>query len=394
MLALALVVFLSGFVTGMTRSVVKNSTKNETGHILITTKGFQDKKRFMPVNEYIKDTGKVEQILLQNPELKKRIKDFNERISFGILLQYQGLNKPVFAMAGDPEKEKKYLMLNKALVKGKYLTDDAGAKGHPILIGQQVADTLKIGVGDTTTVLIQGADYSPHIPTLRIAGIFKTGLNMMDDQVFQMKISDARSILGMGKGAQKIMVFIDDYRDSAKVAQVIKQVLKDSGLKQKFAVLPWDRAGGYAEVISVASSVYNYLYFIVALLGAIIITNIMTMVVMERRKEIGILKSMGFSKREIWVLFFAEGTMLGTIGSVLGVIIGFILSLYFVFHGIDFSSSIAQMNMPIDSVIPVVFTVSSVMGVMVIGIIVASIVAILPARRASKMNAVDAIKSV
>ncbi len=394
MLSLALVMFLSGMVVGLTRSVVKNSTKNETGHILITTKSFQDKKRFMPVDKYIKNPKVIEDLIMKDAKVGKEIEDFNERILFGILLQYEGRNKPVIAMAGDPEKEKNYLMLNKSIVEGAYLTEHSKGRGHAILIGKRVADTLKIGVGDTMTVLVQGADYSPHIPTLKVKGIFQTGLNMMDDQVFQMNIDNARKILGMKKGAQQIMIFLKDYRKADKIAPLIKGILNNAGLKQQLSVVPWSEAGGYAATIATMGATYNMLYFIVVLLGAIIITNIMTMVVMERRKEIGIIKSMGFSKREVMLLFFMEGTILGTIGTVLGIISGFILSLYFVINGIDFSSSVGQMNMPMDGIIHVVFTVSGVVSVMFIGILVASVVSVFPAWRAAKMNVVDAIKSV
>lgn len=392
-LSMGLVLFLNGMVIGLTRSVVKNSTKNETGHVLITTKGFADKKRFMLVNEYIKKPEKLEKLLMRDPVLKKDIVDFNERIVFGILLQYEGRNKPVIAMAGDPAKETNYLMLNRSVIEGKYLPLRMQDK-HYILIGKKIADTLKIGTGDQTKVLIQGADYSPHIPTLTVRGIFKTGLNMMDNRVFQMDINDARRILGMGKGAQEIMVFLKDYKDADKVAGRIEAILSKSDFKQKFSVLPWTKAGGYASMILNMEAVYNFLYFIIALLGAVIITNIMTMVVMERRKEIGIIKSMGFNNREVMLLFFIEGVILGIIGSIAGVIIGYVASLYPMIKGIDFSSSLSNMNMPMESVIYVVFTAGGIISVMLIGIFTASLVSVFPARKAAKMNVVEAIKSV
>jgi putative ABC transport system permease protein len=116
--------------------------------------------------------------------------------------------------------------------------------------------------------------------------------------------------------------------------------------------------------------------------------------VLERRKEIGIIKSMGFSRPEILFMFLMEGSVLGLIGSISGVVMGTLVTIYFVINGLDLTSMISQLNMPIDNVIKFVITIPGIIGTMFIGIIVAAIVSVLPSRRAAKMNVVDAIKSV
>jgi putative ABC transport system permease protein len=395
--------FLQGFIGGMTRSVIKNSTKNESGHIRITTHGFLDKKRFMPVDENILEPEKLIGLITNDQKIGKEIDLVSERFYFGLLLQHQGNNKSAIAIGGDPDQEKKLLMLNKSIVSGNYFQEKSagastkspgGKKIHEIIMGKKMADTLRLKIGDTTTVLVQGSDYALHVPTLKLVGIFQTGLNEMDDLVFQMPLKDAKDIMHCGDSAQQIMIMLKNYQDSDRVAGLITAKLKGNKEYHNLAVIPWTKAGGYAETLQDLMSMYALIYLVIAFLGAFIITNIMMMVVLERRKEIGIIKSMGFSRMEVLLLFLLEGTALGTVGSMSGIVLGILASLYFIFHGIDFSSSIGQMNMPIDNVIKITLSVPGVIGIMFLGIVVASVVAVIPSRQAAKMNAVDAIKSV
>ena len=267
-------------------------------------------------------------------------------------------------------------------------------KVHEIIMGKKMADTLGLKIGDTTTVLVQGSDYALHVPALQLKGIFQTGLNDIDDEVFQMPLKDAKEIMHCGDSAQQIIIMLKHYQKADEIAGMINTKLKGNKDYSDIAVLPWTKAGGYAQTFNEIKGIYGIIYMVIAFLGAFIITNIMMMVVLERRKEIGIIKSMGFSRGEVLLLFLMEGTALGALGSLSGILLGILSSLYFIFNGIDFSSSVGQMNMPMDNVIKMSLSVPGVIGIMFLGIIVASVVAIIPSRAAAKMNAVDAIKSV
>ena len=397
-LSLMIIVFLKGMVDGMNDSIIKNSTKNETGHIRITTKEFNEKIHFMPVTENIADPDGLIALIQSDPKISNEVSLITERIYFPILLQYSGNNKSAVVVAGDIEKEKQLLMLNKSIKKGKYLDDQAvdesGKKVREIIMGKNIADILEMGVSNTTTVMLQGSDYSIHIPTLKLVGIFQTGINSLDDSIFQMSLKDAKEVLHTSGGSQQIIIMLKDYRKSDAVAALIQAKLDQSEVFKGMAVTPWLKAGGMAAFMQQAMKIYNFIYFVVAFLGALIITNIMMMVVLERRKEIGIMKSMGFSRPEILILFLFEGIALGTVGSISGVVLGVLSSLYFVFQGIDFTTVMSSLTFPMDNVIKFSLSVPGIIAMMLLGIIVASLVSILPSRQAAKMNAVDAIKSV
>ena len=93
--------------------------------------------------------------------------------------------------------------------------------------------------------------------------------------------------------------------------------------------MPWTKSGSFADLMLLMDKMFGWIYVIIAFLGAFVIANVMMMVVLERKKEIGLLKSMGMPKREILYLFLVEGSLLGAIGSAAGILIGLGLCLLF-----------------------------------------------------------------
>ncbi|MBD3390667.1 MAG: FtsX-like permease family protein [Chitinivibrionales bacterium] len=384
-LAIAFVTFFRGFAGGLIRSIVKNYTKNETGHIRITTNAFADKSRFNPVTENIDDPERIVDAIRSDAEIGPEVNLVTERITFGVLLSKRGHNKAAVALGGDPGTEKELMMLQNSIRRGRYLRG-----GRETIVGAKIADALNLEPGDTLKVMTQGADYALHLRKFAVVGIFETGLNMLDDRFFQIPLEDAKKLLRTGGGTQQILIMLKDYRAADEVAGKIAALLGDEDLD----VASWSSRGDWAAMVRMAGTIYNYIYFFVAFLGAFIITNIMMMVVLERRKEIGIIKSMGFSRFQVLSLFLAEGTILGLIGSGAGLGIGAVINVFFAVKGLDMTAMMSSFNFPMDNVIYFDISPASFLNVLAIGVVVSAIVSMLPAWRASRMNAVDAIKSV
>jgi putative ABC transport system permease protein len=386
MLAIAFIVCMQGMIGGFLGSVVKNYTRNETGHVRITTKAFQEKYRFMPVTENVGDPQSIIKAIRNDPRVAPHVTTITERITFGVLLSNAGNNKTALAMAGDPAVEKKLLLLGKSILPGgRYIS-----KERETIVGARIAQTLGFKVGDTMKVMAQGSDYALHMRKFVIVGIFKTGLKMLDDAVFQVPLSDARQLLRTGAATQQIIIMLDNYRRAEAVAAAIDTRLGDKNL----AVTPWSRIGDYGRIVKFSSSVYFMIYAVVALLGAFIIGNIMMMVVLERRREIGVLKSMGFRQSEVLSLFVCEGMALGLIGSVAGTLLGAAISTVLHFHGIDFTRALGSVNMPMDNVVYFTISAGGLVQAIAIGTIVSALLSLVPSWQAARMNPVEAIKSI
>ncbi len=378
------VVLLQGMTGGFLDSMVKNYTKNESGHVRVTTKTFHDRIRFMPVNENMENPKAVFDAIASDPALSSEVRVATERVTFGVLLDHEGKNKPALAMAGDPKVEKDLLMLEQAVMPGgRYIENEREA-----IIGRKLAEALDFQVGDTLKVAASGADDALHLRKFTIVGLFDSGLNMLDERVFQIGLSDAKKLLRMGDTAQQIIIMARDPGQADQLAARVKTLLNNPGLH----VASWTENSDVYKMVTLASTIYNFFYLCVALLGSFIIGNILMMVVMERRREIGVLRAMGFQRGEILRLFIAEGMVLGFAGSLLGVVLGLAVNLFFHFHGMDFSSMMGVGNIPIDNVIYPKISLANTLMALAIGTLVSALVSIIPSQRAARLQVADAIR--
>jgi len=400
-LATLLVVAGNGLTEGFLDSMVRNYAKNETGHVNITTSSYRERARFLPIDDYIADADQLVSEIEQmdgagagtgagaGPAYAGSGITAAPRIRFGILLSSGLFTKPAVAITGDPEKEKSLLMLNRNILPGGSYCDEPGTA----IIGSGLAKDLGLKPGDKLKIIATRADGGIGFKSLKVSGIFQTGTNALDGSIFQMRLDDAQNMLGIPGGAQQILVMLQDYRLADTWQKKIGAVLAAHGQGQ-LSVLPWSAIGDYPKLILMASSIYMAMWFFIALLGAFIIANIMTMVVLERRRETGILMAMGMPPRRIILSFLLEGTMMGFGGSVLGTAAGIAFNAAFSRKGFDLSSALAGFSWPIDNIIKPTISVSGVLAGILFCTVAAAIMSLLPSWRASRMEVVDALKAV
>jgi putative ABC transport system permease protein len=388
-ISIFVVVFADGFLTGVLDSMTRNITKNETGHVNVTTAEYRSRERFMPAEAAIRDSASVVQAVKATPGLEDGISLITERIKFGVVLSSAQSSKTALGIAGDPDTERRLLMLDKALLPGGSYCDRPGT----VIVGEKLASDLGLKVGDMLKVIVEKADYGMGFKKFRIVGLFKTGIDVLDGATFQLGLDDARELLGIGPGASQVLVMLKDYRNSDRAAKLIAAHMESAGLSG-LSVQSWTSMGDTARLITLAASIYFWIELVIAFLGAFIIANIMMMVVLERRHEIGVLKSMGMRPRKILAMFLAEGTMLGVLGSAAGALCGTALNAYLSVKGMDFSKLIAGTNYQMDAIIYPGVHPLHVALFFCLGVLVSAIVAFLPSRGAARMNPIEAIRSV
>ena len=186
---------------------------------------------------------------------------------------------------------------------------------------------------------------------------------------------------------------LKDYREADQAAKRIASHLAAAGLTG-LSVQSWTSLGDVASLVTLTRNIYFWGEILVAFLGAFIIANILMMVVLERKREIGILMSMGMERPRILWLFLVEGVLLGALGSAAGVIVGTTLNALLSIKGIDMTRTISGAGIPLDNVIYPAVHAANVAWLFLVGIAVAVIVSFLPSRTASRMDPIDAIRSV
>ncbi len=389
LLSILMIVVLNGLTEGFLDSLVRNYTKNETGHVNISTAAFRARERFMPVDEYIPGAdGLAEKsvTLLAGAGIRAKTA---ERIRFGVILSAGENTKTALGIAGEAEKERSLLMLDRSVLPGGTYCSEPGT----VILGDKLARDLGLSAGDLLKIVTRKADGGLGYKKLLISGIFRTGVNSLDGTVFQMGLADARELLGMEGGSQSILVMLEDYKQAGRAAAVLASA-PEFGAASGLSVLPWTKIGEYPRLIAMARAIYIWVWVFVAFLGAFIIANVLMMVILERRRETGILMSMGMPRREILSLFVLEGAMIGAAGSTAGSLLGTLFNLALSKKGFDMTSAMAAMTWPMDNVIHPRADIFTALAFIAMGTLVAAIVSWLPARNASRMNPVDAIRSV
>ena len=170
-ISLTVIVFAQGFMSGFVQSFVKNATKNDAGHIRIAAKKFEERSRFFPVSYTVANPDSVIRVIRADPAVSREIALVTPRITFGVLLSNGGLNKSALALAGDPEKEKELLLLQKSILPGgRYLSGP-----RDLIMGSAMAKSLRFRVGDTVRVMTSGSDYALHLKKFVVVGTFFHG---------------------------------------------------------------------------------------------------------------------------------------------------------------------------------------------------------------------------
>ena len=185
---------------------------------------------------------------------------------------------------------------------------------------------------------------------------------------------------------------LGDNRGADRAARLVSVALAKAG-RDGLSAIPWTATGAFADMLGMVSKLYGWIYVIIAFLGAFVIANVMMMVVLERRKEIGILKAMGMPRRDVLGLFLIEGSMLGVAGSAAGVGLGLVACAVFHMTGMDFSAAMAGFSWPMDNIIYTTVNPLAALGLFALGAAVAAVISFLPSRKAATMDPIEAIRS-
>jgi len=385
-IAIMAVVFADGFISGILSSVARNITRTQMGHVSVVTERYRSRERFMPAQAAIAGADALVRTIESIPELQGEFELVAPRVQFGVVLSSESGTKTALGIGGDPEKERELLRLDEAILPGGNYLERPGEA----IVGQKLAKDLGLGVGDYLKVVAEKADYGMGFKKFRIAGLFRTNIESFDGAGFQVGIDDARDLLGLEKGASRILVMLKDYAKADKAAPIIAAALSGT---EGLSVRSWTEISDMASLIVMSQGIFMIMELFIAFLGAFIIANIMMMVVLERRREIGILKSMGMEKPRLLRLFLTEGTLLGVIGSAAGALAGAVLTLWLAKVGVDLTGLSAGTDFQMDSVVYPSAHPARIAVFVAMGAIVSAVIAYLPSRSAARMDPIEAIRS-
>ncbi len=247
------------------------------------------------------------------------------------------------------------------LKRGTYLDSSTG---NNILISQTVADEY-----DKTT----GSRIEIDRETFTVVGIFETGATFLD-MMYVIPIETARDMTNIDEDeTMAFHVGVDDPGITNEVAERIEFRIENVEAR---SMTEYEEEIG--EITAQIQSFFVVISFIAVIVGAIGILNTMLMSVMERTREFGVLKAMGWTKKDIMKLITTESLFLGIIGGIVGTLLGIIATL-----------GLERTALPF----PVVITPQLIIIAISLSLILGLLGGAYPAWKAAKLDPVDAIRT-
>lgn len=300
------------------------------------------------------------------------------------------LNKVLLIKGVEPGLIDKVSGLTGTIRFGEFNLNDIGEFGG-IVIGVSAAYRLRLSVGDTVTVVSPAGLESaltqfvePVTRQFMVTGIFLSENKEYDSRYAYISFNNSKSLFRMGDAASGIEMRLDDINNSESVKQYLTQKFGD-----RFNILTWyDLHKDFYSILKVERWVAFIILSLIIAVASFNILASLTMTVIEKKRDIGILKSMGATETMITRIFLFEGVVVGLIGMFAGSFIGLVITLlqkYFEFYKLDSSVYMIQ-------ALPVELRFSDFIFVPLAAFILCFLASLYPALRASGLNPVESIR--
>lgn len=382
---------ISGFMLGF-REYFVNQLINTSAHVHIQareeflTEHSLDESFYNKIYEHvfwhIPPSGRKNSAIVENPQswyqrLKSdpRVSAFSPQLTADVIFT-NGKSTVATSLIGcDPLQQQKVTTIREYITEGKFA--DLAMASNRLVIGEDLQK--KLGVMLSQNILVSSANGS-SMP-FKVVAIFKTG-NMLADSLAYSAINDVQRMNHTPNQVGEIVVKLHDYSQSASLATNWSKISPEK-------VQSWDQINADIFKVFVMQDTIRFMIIAAILIVAGFgIYNVLNMTTIQKRKDIAILKSMGYSTGDIIFLFFFQGLVLGVSGATLGLLFGYLFCLYL--STIPFSGGrmTAGAGYLMISFRPQIYFQAGMLA-----IIASCIASILPARAAGKLNPIEIIRT-
>ena len=265
----------------------------------------------------------------------------------------------------DPARETEVLELPALAEAG-----DALAAGGLVLGGSL---GLSLGVLDGDEVLVQ--DIDGNRTRFEVASTFRVGNELIDGVASYGSLATVRTMLDAPGAISGYHVRV---RDPGRAAEVGRALAADVGMR----AIPWSSLfGGLVTQLRLQKAVISVVVFLIVLVAAMGIANVLVLTVAEKTKEIAALRALGARERDVLATFTLEGLLLGGGGTLLGVGLGLAVSAYFRVQPFPLPGDLYFITR-----LPVEVAAFDVAWVAAVSLVTSAVAGLLPARRAARLD--------
>ena len=373
--------WVEGIFGGMTQSFVASS-----GHVRIVDADFAKREVLQPLEENVPDTDKLIAALRGVPG----VLDVQPRITTGaVITADEEIGDDFTMVVGATEAYyRDHMDAASKVVAGTWLT---GAKKE-VVLGRRVAERIGVELGGEV-LLLGRTQYGSMSPvTAKVVGV--AGGDMQVELQAFLPLEELRWMTDIPGGALELLVYASAMKPR-QLAPLVSRLRARPELRG-MAVQGWYEREPWASMTGMIQGIRAVIEAMIVFIAALAIFNTMTMAVLERSNEIGVMRAMGLTARGTVGLFLVESMVIGHAGGVVGTAIGSVGGYFLETRGINLGEELVEKMgeaFPVQSTFYGDLTPGIMATAVGFGLLIAVLGALLPALRAAHIQPVTAMRA-
>lgn len=372
--------FMSALMSGWIITSVEADIRNQLSYIQIHQEGFSEDH---DINAWFMQT-EAEEAIRKIPEIRQG----SFRLKINGMLASAANAAGISVRAVDVASETAISTLNQAIPDscGSFLTEGK----MPVVISKKIAEKLKVRLKSKIVLTFQDTEGEMQSLAFRVGGIFKTSNSAFDEGTIYVRKSDIFALTGLPEGAvHEAALTVDDLEIAPIASDKLKAQLSGVEIQRWDEIQP--ELGLMYSWIGMMTTIFLAIFLLALSFGII---NTMLMAVLDRTRELGMLGAIGMSKRRIFNMIILETVFLTCVGSFIGIILGGIVIGLTSQNGIDLTFMGGDLfdDYGYVSVVYPTMDVKMFAQIVVLVVITGFLSAIYPARKALKLNSLEAIR--
>lgn len=343
----------------------------------------------IPVDHLIRDYGDLIEKISALPQVTHAA----ALVRGQVMGSYRGRNLPVDVFGITLDDLRNYPMIAASdKVRGELSQFTNG-----VAIGALMARQLGVGIGDRIKLISPDGvktpmGTSPRVSAYEVVFIFSSGQGFIDQIRLYLPLAEAQSFFNREGAVDQIDLRVND---PSGVATLVAPLLRTSG--DRAYVQTWqDRAGGMIQALKMQDNAIFIVLSILVLIASLNIVSGLIMLVKNKGRDIGILRTMGLSQGSILRIFFLCGASIGTMGTLFGVILGvvFAANIDSIYALVDWTTGSGVRDLEAKGFFfpSAIVTLGDVASAAGLSLGLSWLITIFPARRAARMNPVEALR--
>ncbi|MGC9366542.1 MAG: FtsX-like permease family protein [bacterium] len=378
MVGVATLITVTSIMNGL-HNDIKNKIIGVNAHIIIT-QGVS-----MP------DSAKQEIVSIINEEkyLSDNVIGMTPFVFSKVMIKRRNLVDGVMLRGCEIESSHQVINIDSSIVEGSFLGVPQHQGVMPVVMGVMLAEAMELEVGDVFEIysILTGTMTPigpvPKVYKAEVVGLVDIGLYEYNSSWIFTTLPDAQKIMKLNAEVTGFQLAVKNVLDSRKISNRLQQKLG-----YQYVVQDWLGLNkNLFSALKLEKIVMMLVVFLIVVVAAFNIISTLIMIVMQKTREIGILRSIGVRKVDVVKIFIYQGTILGIIGTILGVGSGLLLCWI-----------LGKYKFPIDtdvyiiSSLPIMIDYLDVLIISIASVLVSFMATLYPAFKASKLVPVEAIR--